>query len=488
MSSYDTRYPSMYIHQWLMENSGFYGSDYGKEALYNVDMAPLQNPVLRYNWTDTMNPFHREKLYQYSPYLRQVTVEQIHELVKDGWEYEDINEGNEENEEEESNGQDDSGNMGSNDGPVLQKNGKDSKKPESENKPKEEKNWEHKEGILESFTSYSEIPEWCEELGYQAAECTGIGMVVDTAFLLIMSDSLYEDELIFIPVSRNYLKDGKAIGNENRQIKKIKIVFPDLPDLTDENGSPFIEKTEDFYTQYAKRDKEINAVVVQPLRSQESPFGRPYALREIQTAYEKMYLRFYEMLYLHKGGVLSESYALPNNVTDRLIAQTKKEITRGMLGQGYVITLPKSIKLSDSFQHNAVQMQKLDTAFDKISTHINEDSILSKSKVGGDTGSGFAGLQPVQSSMDDKSVKEKCGIIFEKVIKDINYVLYGVDPRSYRVKFNEPESLGNQFNETNQDVRDEETRLGRKIEYGRKGDPKSLAKAAGKGSGEQIRK
>jgi len=499
-----TKYPSKWIHTWLNETSDFYKEVRSGETTFNVDLQPLQGPPLFNGWVDSMNPFHRERVYQYSPYLRQVTVEPILELVKEGWTYESLEEAEEEEGPDGAELPEDVKPVLPKGDKVLQPKGKEKPKEGEEkslekdplvkpkSKPVEEKNWQHREGLLDSLEDCSEIPEWSENLGTEAAEATGLGMAVDTSFLLIMEDALLDDEYVFIPVSRNYLFNGKAIGNENRQIKKINIVFPDLPDLTDEDGKPFTEKTETFLTQYTNGDNDITAVVIQPLKSQQSPFGRPYALREMQTALEKMYLRFYELLYVHKGGVLSEGYVLPNNVSETVVNLTKAEMKRGMLGHGYVITVPKSIKLSDSFSHTATQMQKMDTVFDKISTHINEDSILSKNKVGGETGSGFAGLQPVQASQDDKVVRDKCGLVFEKVIKDINYALYGIDPRSYKVAYTDPQNelmAGYPEDEDkDQDIRDEQGRLGRKIEYGRKGDPKSLAKAAGKGSGEQKRK
>ena len=55
------------------------------EDLYNADLAPIQHPVLRNEWTDILNPEHREKIFIFSPYLRRHTTEIFDEIVARGW-------------------------------------------------------------------------------------------------------------------------------------------------------------------------------------------------------------------------------------------------------------------------------------------------------------------------------------------------------------------------------------------------------------------
>jgi hypothetical protein len=234
-----------------------------------------------------------------------------------------------------------------------------------------------------------------------------------------------------------------------------------------------------LYTQFHP-SKKPNSIVIQPRWSIADEFGECILKPELQTAYEKMYLRFYEMMSLHKGGILSEHIVIPKTVDEEISRRTKNEMIRGILGFGGVIKTPKNIDISQNFKYEATPMGKLD--FATIASHVNQDADLSKQAMegGGSQPNGpnpFTGLSPLMNEQSDSKLKDRLSEIYKKTIKDVNFVLFGKDPETYNIVFNKPDSLM-----MNQDAKDEVNRNKRKEEQVKNG---RADKALGKGSGEQ---
>lgn len=467
----DTRTTSMWEHVWLNETNPVYKSGNAELTLFNPDLEPLQNPVLRYGWTDIMTPEHRERIAQYSKFLQKQVLQKFQELNYDGWRYvsksEKMEKGEKETEGFEETEQE------------IPKEGSDGSEDSEQSEQDNEDNGPNGSSAIEGDQDDSQ--EWSDELKEATAIGGYLGCCVDTAFLFLPENSV-TGEVMPRPISRNWCKDGYAYANDDRLITRADIRFPQLEHLRHDNKTEesFAEEIVPLYTQHNTNKNLMNSVVIQPRWNISEPFGECILKAELQTAYEKMYLRFYEMLSLHKGGILSETYVLPKNVDTSIVNRTKEEIVRGMAGYGKVILVPPNTDLNKQYSYNNVVMGKLD--FATIASHINQDADLSKQAMEGggaqpNNPNPFSGLSPIMNEQSDKKLKDRLSEIYKKIIKDVNYVLFDKDPKTYDIEFNKPASIIEQ-----QKAQDEINRNLKKEEHIKNGRPD---KALGKGSGEQ---
>ena len=402
-----TKTTSAFAIKWRREVNG--------DELYNADLAPIQHPILRNEWTDILNPEHREKIFVFSPYLRRHTTEIFDEIVARGWTLE---------KDEVSTAEDDdlAGN----------KDKKDSKQPD--------KVGPEKDNDIEGDEAEFEQPEWSTELKNQFIDALAMGANVDTSFLFKMMENKKDGREVIRMLSRNYAVKGKVYGNKDRQIEKVTLEFPQLPELRHSNDNPFIAQKETFFTQYSEKtiakdgsDKGRHCVVITLEPHLGLTFGRPYARRETQTALELLSLRFYETLSLHKGGILHEYITMPKLHDSTIAARIKEDVRRGMLSRGGVIQVPSKTDIGKVYQHNAVPMGKME--FDTINDHINQDSPLSKQKSTGDSTGGGFGAVPIVAQEGDEDYTTEIQDLIAPVIKDVNYVFFGLDPKGYHIEF-----------------------------------------------------
>jgi len=77
-----------------------------------------------------------------------------------------------------------------------------------------------------------------------------------------------------------------------------------------------------------------------------------------------------------------------------------------------------------------------------VGRHINEDAVVSRQAIEGAAESGsMGGEAPRVNQEEDIKIRQEHYNMFEKVIKDVNFVYYNLDPHSYEIEFNKPPEL-----------------------------------------------
>lgn len=404
---------SAFAVKWKKEVSG--------DDLYNADLAPIQHPILRNEWTNILNPEHREKIYEFSPYLREHTVKIFKEIVARGWTLE----------------KDEVSTVGEEKGKTDDKT--IDKKPKI-SKPSDKVKGSDLTDTSKDVDDELDEPEWSTELKNQFIEALALGSCVDTSFLFKMKENKAEGREVIRTMSRNYVVPAEVFGNKDRQIDEVTLKFPKLTELRHKDNSPFIAQEQPFFTQYSEKpitkdgdNKGRHCVVVQLVPDLALTFGKPFAIRECQTALEKLGLRFYETLSLHKGGMLHEYITIPKLHDTTIAENIKKDIKRGMMSRGGVIEIPSKLDIGKVYNHESVPLGKMD--FDVISRHISEDSPVSQQKSTGANMGASIGPMPIVAQEGDEDYTTEMQDLIAPVIKDVNYVFFGKDPKGYHINF-----------------------------------------------------
>lgn len=356
-------------------------------TIYNPDVDPCQHPLLRRNWVRMDNSLFREEILKYSEFLREHAYDPIESILALGWKYKGI-------------------------------------PPEN-------------------------APDWTPEFQQALVDAIAKALVIDTAFICEFDNEIYK---VFTH------NDVYALyGNDNRQIAEVYLEYPQLPDMyyiNSETSEKFARTLVPFLTQFSE-DKERPArtgkgvvfdtskrkcVIIQPISSIHTAFGEPYLVRQCQTALEKIYLRFYEMLFLHKGGVhrtvAFQDTMDKSTIKDKVILEAK----RGMCSRGIVYSASsgpnKSIK--DLVMISEQPIPNLD--FATINTHISEDAMFTKQYIEGEAATGaLGGSAPEVNQEEDTKKLSHYQRIMSKIIKDVNDVFFDLDPDLYEIEFNQPQ-------------------------------------------------
>lgn len=422
---------------------------------YNADLDPCQHPIFKSRATDISDPYFREKLFKASPFLRVHTVDLLEDIMKNGWKM--VNNGVDIDKLRELNKMD-----------VTKKIADDaiahSVMPiaeaiqheidgmkvsgELDYDPAEDENNLHPQ---------SRDAEWSYNLQRAFIDAFAKSMVIDSGFITRFDheSALVDEPYSYKVFTRNNVY--RIYGNKQREITEVYFQYPSSSNFYyEEENMPFETQYVGFLTQYSKvdkrepsihmkrgfektrlwDDKEItrNCIVIQPVPCIEDPYGQPYLYREEQTALEKLYLRFYEMLFLYKGGT-NKTVAFQDGASKTLKDYIVRETGRGIQSRGTVISSTASTKPVGDMVFVA-ESQIPDLKFDTINSHLSEDAQLTKQGVEGEAASGALGGQaPVINKSEDKDVKEALYPIIEQYIKHINYVFFDIDPLSYKVYF-----------------------------------------------------
>jgi hypothetical protein len=182
--------------------------------------------------------------------------------------------------------------------------------------------------------------------------------------------------------------------------------------------------------------KEISRNCVQIVFKTDNydPHGRPLLLRECQTALEKLQLRFYEMLFLHKGGK-DRFLAFPNDIDTTHKNKIIQSLKRGILSMNLAIGVENVDKITEQLLINESPIP--DLKFDIINTHLSEDAKMTKQEVEGEAASGaLGGNAPDVNAKRDEKETTKLTIRLKEIFKDLYYVFRGKDPDSYEIFFN----------------------------------------------------
>lgn len=371
----------------------------GGGRTYNPDLPPCQNNILKSNNVNIDEPSFREKLLEASQFLEDHTYTLLREIVDNGW--------------------------------ILVKKAPDQKK----------------EAVTEYLGEEEEIDlieenVWDPELETAFIDVVSKGMVIDTSYI-----TQFEGE-VFKIFTRN--DEYRLYGNSSREITELYVNYRAQKDLyREEDGASYASAIVGFVTQYAEDESRVhrhkqdtigaedtikrNCVVVQPMPHVRHTHGKPFLKKECQTALEKIYLRFYELLFIHKGGV-NRTVGYPEGTNKSLKDNIVTATRRGMLSMGTVIGVQSNQNIRDLIL--VAESSIPDLNFEIINKHLSEEGKISRQKIEGAAESGaLGGVAPEVNDREDLKVKKGYFPIVEKVIKDINDVFYGLDPEGYDVRF-----------------------------------------------------
>lgn len=382
--------------------------------LFNFDLEPWQHPMLRrFISIDPDNLTHREMLFESSPYLRTHTQDIVWELVKSGWKY--------------------------------------VKKKDTYLKTSEEKDVSKQYDEETPSESVELIPQWDDSLKTMLIRAVSLALVVGCSFLVKDIDPQSGRIYYHMFTPNNVFR---AFLNDNRRITEIYFEVPALEDSRCKSRNieaqtafkvGFLTQFSDVVASYI--DPEISSsnfqddkifrrcVVIMPQFDILQPWGKSVLYNEMISAIQKMYVRFYEMLYLHKGGV-DKNIVIPPARPD--IKNTLlRTFGRGILNLGWVMEMDQDADL------NASQGVKFDNVslpnlpFDVVDAHINSDGQLSQQGISGSSeANNLSGTASIVSDINDNNVIKLYQSYLAQIIKDINDVFFSVNPNSYEIEFN----------------------------------------------------
>lgn len=384
----------------------------GSGRAYNPDVDPPQSPYLKQPNHDIGNHETREILLKHSNFLREHTYDILEEKMRLGWK-------------------------------LI--------KSDSEEKD-----------VYEDVDSIGREIDWSNDLKRAFIDATAKALVIDTTYIVKFSDDTFK---VF-----THNDEYRIFANNNRKITEAYFSFPGFDNFYHEDtGNAFANTYVGVLTQYTddkireNRYKMLiddpdeiyrDAIVIQPIPSVRNPHGEVYLYRECQTASEKIHLRFYELLYIHKGGV-NITTVIPTGQTQDIKDNAVIQARRGMLSRGTVMEIQSGHPINDVMM--LVQTPIPDLKFDTVNSHLSEDAKLTKQKIEGSAESGALGGQsPIINKIQDEETKESLLLIMEKVIKDVNQVFFNLNPKSYRVEFNKPKIETMEENEMNDSIKEKD--------------------------------
>lgn len=451
-----------------------YGSSYFNQIPYNADLEPFQHPLLRKCVRlDPDDTLIREALFESSPYLRTQTFDIIFKLFDVGWRYQPRN--SEQNTSEETS--------------IGRR-----RKPEDELRELEEKQRKHKEQQIESLdenavkdnltprmdlrddpnsiekigdseqpfdekintTSDSgiKIPRWSDDLKIAVIRSLSRAMVVGSDFICRIREN-DRSEPIYQTFSVNDIH--RAYYTEFRRIEEVYFNIKQFNDGKCQTRDPITKGSfkMGFLTQFAtdkskpstfadiniKNGEDVkqihrNCVVITPLFDMNEPFGKSCMYNEIITAIQKLYLRFYEMLYMFKGGV-DRNIVAPQSDED-VMNPMLRSFQRGIQGLGFYLEVDS--KDSDLNAKNVVQFNNTpmpNLPFSEIESHLNADAVLTQQGISGSAeGNNMSATASVVNDINDTEVIQTFQLYLHKAIKDVNEVFFDVDPETYDIVFN----------------------------------------------------
>jgi hypothetical protein len=351
---------------------------------YNPDVQPYQPWLLRWNNTDPFTSWYRERLLLGSQLLRKHTYDMLWKIVAEGWKYDN-----------------------------------------------------------------NVSVEWPPDLEDAFIEATAKGMVVNTAGLTRWSDGVFR-----IFTTNDVIQP--VYWNESLQISEIYFNYPVFAGaVSEDNGKTFNPMPKGFLTQYTKDTKRTNriqgqgaktltdnnensiyrdCVLIQPKPSIHDIFGESVLQIECDTATQKVYLRGYEFAFVHKGG-MSKTIAINSDVDSTMKDSVMKDAKRGLWSRGLALFMKANSKpVNDQVLTAAEAIPNLN--FTELNSMISEDSQLTKQKIQGAAESGALGGQaPRVNQEEDDKIQDSLLFMVEKIIRDINYVFFGIEP--YKMEKNE---------------------------------------------------
>ena len=377
-----------------------------QRLLYNIDLEPFQHPLLkRFISIDPDNLVHREMLFESSPYLRVHSHDIVWELVKAGWKYVKKRIGQAVNEEKDI----------------------------------------AKKDLSETINA---APPWPDELKTSLIRAFSAALVIGSAFITIEQDPYTRRYYfqVYTPnnVFRAFLNDYRRITEIYFTITPLNINSCKAKDPTTQNQFKL-----GYLTQFSELDSSVastevsahnvtihkKCVVLMPEFDMLQPYGRSVLYSEIITAISKLYIRFYEMLYLHKGGV-DKNIVIPTARPD-IKAALLRSFSRGVLNLGWIMEMEqdKELNSSNAVKFDNVQMPNL--PFDIVNAHLNEDGILSQQGISGSSeANNLSGVASEVNDINDNNTIKLYQAYLVQIIKDINQTFYHVDPNSYDIVFN----------------------------------------------------
>lgn len=354
---------------------------FDRTSEYNPDLTPWQHPLLLYNSDTTVTrPTIREELYEYSEYLQTQSKDRIWQIMVDGWEYEPG-------------------------------------------------------GPPPDFV-------WPDNFKMAFIEAFSKAMVIDSTILTKFEGEMNHEYRIFTRNDVRYI-----FGNDIRQPTEVYINYLADRDLkfAAEDGSfaSYPSSLLGFLLQYSddkerprrifgdarltyKDDPETfiyrDALMITPDPHWASVYGHPMLKRQLHAALGKIYLPFYAMLVLHKGG--SNRWAvIPDSTPDDYKRVVAREVTRGMLSRGMIIGY-KGQKLQDEFLINEFEIPGLN--FEATNTFLSEDARTSRQDVEGAAETGaLGGSAPEVNERNDLRMRDELLMAIEKAIREANDVFFG---------------------------------------------------------------
>lgn len=353
-------------------------------AMYNYDVTPFQHPLLkRYGGIDPYNFYHREVLYQTSGFLRNLSLDIIWEITRSGWEYKGAN-----------------------------------------------------------------PPIWDDQLKLFVVDGVSLSLVTGSTFLMIL-DSENRRYQLFTPQDVY-----KCYYNENRDITEVyfKIDIPVHAKAIPED--PKAVTSAGYFigalTQFAEDDerenrlmkgKKIykNCIMFIPKPDLKEIYGIPFLFNEVIITIQKMYLRFYQMLYLHKGGLNRMLFMPP--AKPEIKQSLERAMKRGFINLGEIIFMDMNDQLN---AQNAIKYQETPTPiipFEQIEYSINSEANMSQQNITGSAeGNTLSGTAGIVSGINDSVTIKDYQMFMTRAIKDVNHILFDIDPNTYTITYNKIET------------------------------------------------
>jgi hypothetical protein len=316
-----------------------------------------------------------------------------------------------------------------------------------------------------SYEGLSKNIEWNNDLQTAIERCFFDGLVVNTSFCTVEKNGRFWN------FTSNDLTNSSGQGvkiNESREIIEALIRIPKWNAIGNVDATKGGDKW--FQTQFHGKP---NCVMFQPVRDRFEIMGASYLLKQIQSACEKVYVRDSELVLIHHGGVERTGF-LPNNITATEQEKINNNLERGIRNSGQMIKIisRSNMKIDEIAK---IEMQALPNLnFDKVLSDIDSDSPLSQQFMQGKAQTGaLGGMAPESNERSDSRVKRIFQKMLSTLIRDVNYVFFGVEGFSeektntnfvmrkpkYDIVFNEPIANENVTGETSDnidDVKDEE--------------------------------
>lgn len=442
---------------------------------YNPDLEPFQHPLLRRVLRiDPDNVIHREALFESSPYLRTQTFDIIFKLIDVGWKYKT---------KETDTSVSEEGNLGKRDRlaekvrelELEQMNRHEQSMRRSKSRIEEnavdkiqdegETSDEYIKDTPLDKTKEDKRPDvyiekWSDDLKIAVIRSLARALVVGSDFICRIKEDK-DPEPFYQTFSVNDVH--RAIFSDFRRIEEVYFNIRAFNNAKCKSRNPLNQGLFKlgFLTQYSEdeskpsdvngyelqstqgknnrntQNKQIyrECVVITPIFDMNVPFGRSAMYNEIITASQKLYLRFYEMLYIHKGGV-DKNVVFPA-ASDEIRQKMMRYFSRGMLSLGFYteMNVQADINVQTGIKFDNVPMPTL--PFSEIDSHLNSDGILTQQGISGTAeGNNMSATASVTNDINDDEVVQTFQLYLHKVIKDINEVFFGADPDTYDVVFN----------------------------------------------------